>query len=475
MDTMMIQLNKDRPLYLQIYEHIKSSIISGVLKEREALPSIRRLAATLSVSKITVERAYDQLFSEGYIEGAERSRFAVATLSESYYLYDEKKQKQISYDSSHKKEEISYDFSSGEMDAEGFDFFLWRKYMSRALLDGARLMKYGEICGEVELRQQIAKYLMASRGVVTSAEQIIIGSNTQVLIGQLCTLFDPKQDKIAFENPGFKNGRRVFFDYGFEIVPIEMTPQGLDESSLRKSTSKAVFVSPSHQFPTGLIMPAPRRISLLNWAYENNSYIIEDDYDSEYRYYGNPIPAMKGMDQSDRVIYIGSFSKIIPPSIRISYMVLPENLMEKYRGRESHYSQTASAIEQMTLSLYMEDGQLERQIRRLKKIYSEKRRLFISNLKDAFGDDCKIYDNSSGLFVILEPKFKIDRVALKEAGRKNGCRISCVEDFLMEKSKNHSSKIRLILYFSSIKSTHIPDAVQALKSCLYFSQTGLPS
>ncbi|MGI6773719.1 MAG: PLP-dependent aminotransferase family protein [Clostridiales bacterium] len=466
MDSIIISLTGSKPLYMQIYEHIRNSIIKGEYAKNEPLPSIRGLAKALSVSKITVEKAYDQLCSEGYIEGRERSRFYVAELSEPAWISPEIQIKhKKAAESGDDRTEYLYDFSSGEMDLEGFDFALWKKYMSRALSSTERLMKYGETRGEKELRAEIAKYLNRSRGVSVEPSQIIVGANTQVLIGQLCTLLDAEKDTIAFENPGFSNGRRVFTDHGFTVLPISTQDGGVNVEELKKSGAKAVYVSPSHQFPTGQIMPAPKRLSLLKWAAENGSYIIEDDYDSEFRYYGNPIPAMKGMDRQDYVIYVGSFSKIIPPSIRISYMILPEKLLKVYKSREAYYSQTASATEQLTLALFLADGQLDRQIRRLRNIYSEKRRQFNKTLGTVFGDKGEIYDTGSGLFVIFDARTDKTRLEIKEAAAERHIRVRFVGDYYMEKDRRENDK-RLLLYFSSIKTADMHKALTLLKEAI---------
>jgi len=462
MESIIINLSDSKPLYIQIYEHIRNGIINGDYRKNEPLPSIRGLAKALSVSKITVEKAYDQLCSEGYIVGRERSRYYVAELSELTFFRPESVKSKKTPDTLDSKKEYIFDFASGEMDSEGFDFALWRRYMGRAFSDVPRLMKYGDPSGEAELRREIAKYLNHSRGVVTEPSNIIVGANTQVLIAQLCTLLNAEKDIIAFENPGFKNGRRIFTDYGYKVLPISSENEGIDIDELKKSSAKAAYVSPSHQFPTGQIMPAPKRLALLKWAAESGAYVIEDDYDSEFRYYGNPIPAMKGMDTKDRVIYVGSFSKIIPPSIRISYMVLPENLLNAFKERISHYNQTASATEQLTLALYMADGQLERQIRRLRNIYSEKRRIFISELSRAFGAEGEIHDNGSGLFVIFEVKTDKTKEEIKAAAEKNKIRLSFLSDFYMGNSPEKSGK-RLLLYFSSVKASDMEKAANLLK------------
>lgn len=466
MSLIILESKKVTPLYIQLYQYFKTEIEKSRLLPGEKLPSIRELGKSLSVSKITVEKAYQQLVSEGYIENYDRSRYTVNKLDSflgktmpSLINQEQNSQKNT------RENIIRYDFSSGEMDLDGFDFSLWKRYISKSFLQKERLVGYGNIKGEEELREEIVKYIQTSRGVRTHKSQIIIGAGVQNLLSILCSILKLENNSIAFEEPGFKNGRRIFADNAFHIKPIKMKKDGIDMEELASSGERLVYVSPSHQFPTGYIMPIGRRNQLLHWAQSNNGTIIEDDYDSEFRYYGRPIPALKGLDIQGNVVYLGSFSKIIPPSIRISYMVLPEKFLDSYQQKSSLYNQAASTVEQLALAQFMSDGHLDRQIRRLRKLYHEKRRLFFAAIKTILGDKVQVAENESGLHTILTVHSELSAHQLGERGKKQGCSVAPVDDYYWEATPEKLPQI--LLYFSKIPTAEMETAIQRLKDAWF--------
>ena len=466
MNLIILESKKITPLYIQLYHYFKTGIEGNRLHQGEKLPSIRGLAKSLSISKITVEKAYEQLASEGYIENCDRSRYTVNKL-EGFMckITPPLIENPFEHNIIIPKNKVLYDFSSGEMDIDGFDFSLWKRYISKAFLHKERLVSYGNIKGEEELRTEIVKYIQKSRGVYTDRSQIIIGAGVQNLLSILCSLFKLENNSIAFEEPGFKNGRRIFADNDFKIKPIKMQRDGIDMDALLESGENLVYVSPSHQFPTGYIMPIGRRNQLLNWAKTRSGTIIEDDYDSEFRYYGRPIPALKGLDTRGNVVYLGSFSKVIPPSIRISYMVLPEKFLEIYQKKSSLYNQAASTIEQLALAQFMADGHLERQIRKLRKLYFEKSRLFFDAIKTILGENVEVNENESGLHTILTVKSNLLARELGERALQHGCRVAPVEDYYWEVAPQKLPQI--ILYFSKIPGAEMKPAIQALKNAWF--------
>lgn len=455
MDLGFFSLDDQSPLYTQIYSTIKINIENGRLLADSRLPSIRSLASSLSVAKITVERAYEQLYSEGYLIKNPNARHSVATIE--LPRWQDAPPPPLPLPES-TNPPIVFDFSSSQMDRQGFDFGTWKRYVSRTLEDRDRLLAYGEIFGEAPLRQEICSYLFHSRGVKALPEQIIVGANAQALLSLLCQLLDKKQHAIAFEDPGFKYGRQVFSDYGFSIHPVAMGEKGLDLQKLAKSKANVCYVSPSHQFPSGSIMSIVQRGQLLNWAEGGERLIIEDDYDSEFRYYGNPIPALKGLDRHDKVIYLGSFSKIIPPSIRVSYMQLPIHLLHILSAHKAPYNQTASTIDQLTLANFIADGALDKQVRRLRKIYQEKRNAFLSLLLQTFGKKATLYDNQSGLFVVVGINNKADADELAHQALENGCKVAPIADFALTATKD----ARLLLYFSGIPNERMQEGLDRL-------------
>lgn len=451
------------PLYMQLYRHFREEIEQQNLKEGEKMPSIRWLADSLSVSKITVEKAYQQLLCEGYIQSGNRTRYSVGRFVDSAWP-PPAPPAAAAAPASNAGTPVRYDLASGEMDMEGFDFDLWKRYINKAFADPDRLMRYGDLQGEPELRRQIVAYIR-SRGVNCRHDQVIVAPGVQSLLNILASLLKGEHAGIAFEEPGFKIGRRVWEDREFRIIPVRLRREGIDTDELAASGARLVYVTPSHQFPTGYIMPIGERVRLLNWARQTGATIIEDDYDSEFRYFGRPLPALTGLDTEGAVIYMGSFSKVIPPSIRISYMVLPDRLLERYKKRASLYNQATSAIEQLALARYMADGHLERQIRRLRKLYNEKHALFRDSLRAVFGKRVEINETESGLHMVLTVKSKLTPKELYDRALANGCRIALLQDYYLGEAPVTPSQI--ILYFSKIPAGEIDAAIRLLKEAWF--------
>ncbi|HWR38913.1 MAG TPA: PLP-dependent aminotransferase family protein [Patescibacteria group bacterium] len=457
------------PLYIQLYQHFRQEIGNSSLAEGERLPSIRRLAQSLGISKITVEKAYQQLACEGYVSPGTRSCYSVNRLEVLEITMPTALENVMEERSSRPMPEpVAYDFASGEMDLAGFDFALWKRYINKVFADRERLMGYGHVKGEEELRKQIAKYAKKSRGVPARPDQIVIGAGVQSLLGILCRILKRSHHNIAFEDPGFKNGRRIFADHDFDIIPVPMAGEGVRVQELTDSGTRLVYLTPSHQFPTGRIMPVGQRNRLLRWAQGNDGLIIEDDYDSELRYFGRPIPALTGMDSCGRVIYLGSFSKVIPPSIRISYLVLPDSLLEVYQENDSMYSQTAATLEQLALAAFMADGHFERQIRRLRKHYYEKNRFFTDMLRDVLGDRVELRTTESGLHITVGIKSPLGAKELQARALAQGCRVALLRDYYWEPLEESIPQV--ILYFSRIPAERIPAAVQALRRAWFPEQ-----
>ena len=452
-----------QPLYLQLYQHFRREIEQNQLKEGQKMPSIRWLARSLSISKITVEKAYQQLLCEGYLNNGNRKRYEVNRFVENSWPAA-KAPTATQSEETRAHTPLRYDLASGEMDMDGFDFSLWKRYINKAFSDQDRLMRYGELQGELELRRQIVGYVR-SRGVDCQTEQVIVGPGVQSLLNMLAGMLKPHHDKIAFEEPGFKIGRRIWEDRDYQIVPVQLRQGGIDTDELAASGARLVYVTPSHQFPTGFIMPIGKRTRLLQWARETGSTIIEDDYDSEFRYFGRPLPALKGLDTEGSVIYMGSFSKVIPPSIRISYMVLPERLRDLFQQRSLHYNQATSTVEQLALARYMADGHLERQIRRLRKLYNEKHELFLGCLRSILGNQVQINETESGLHMVLTVNADLAPKDLYEKALAKGCRIALLQDYYLGNAPE--SPAQIILYFSKIPTGEIAHAIQLLKQAWF--------
>ncbi|MBR3761476.1 MAG: PLP-dependent aminotransferase family protein [Lachnospiraceae bacterium] len=409
-----------RRLYVQIYEYIKSEIRGGRLLTGEKLPSTRILAENLQVSRSTVDLAYEQLVSEGYLEARPGSGYYVGQVEELYgfstMLGDAVKPDKAG-------EQYRIDFSTGAIDMNVFPFGTWRK-LNKAVLseDNGSLFALGDPQGEWELRQTIARYLHASRGANISPEQLIIGAGNEYLFMLLEKLLG-RHRKLALEKPTYSKAYRSFQSFAYEISRIPMDKYGMDVKELRKSGAELAYVMPSHQYPTGVVMPIGRRQELLKWAGEvEGHYIIEDDHDSEFRYKGKPIPCLQSIDRHDKVIYIGTFSKAIAPAIRISFMALPQPLLQIYKENYQFFSSTVSRIDQRILQQFMEEGHFERHLNRMRKTYRVKHDEMLQLLKP-FYKKFIIQGENAGTYLTLKSKEGKTEAELIELARSVGVKV----------------------------------------------------
>lgn len=361
-------LNSDIPLYMQVYTYYKTLITSGKLAPNAKLPSIRSCSATLSVSRTTAEAAYFQLCADGYIVSKPQSGYYVTDL---YFRPYGKKQSAPTK----KAQPIRYDFSSLSADRESFDFELWRRYVKSALRQDARMLSYGEVQGEYDLRLAVAQYITEKRNVVCTAENIVIGAGVQSLLHILCAMLG-NGHKIAFRDREFSQGMAVFRDHGFQITED-------------KSKADILYISPSHVNRHGDVLPTAARVALLKSAAEQGTLLIEDDYDNEFAYTGRPAPALQGLDGGQHVVYLGTFSRLLLPSIRLSFMVLPDKMLARYREIAALYNQTASKAEQIALCQFIRDGHLASQIRKVRRLYEQKTAALADAVQAVFAEQAK--------------------------------------------------------------------------------------
>lgn len=444
--TIRLQADGDRCLYEQIYEHIRQEIREGKLLAEERLPSTRSLAEYLQVSRSTVDLAYSQLLSEGYIEARPWVGYYVCRVEELFRLaaapgrVPGKAPEKVSEAETEQgsilpeeraaafaaEEKIQYDFSPNGMDMNAFPFSVWKRISNNVLRDQSRdlfsaetvpgqfsgngqsiahgqLIAHGHAQGDPELRETIGRYLHSSRGVNCRPEQIIVGAGNDYLLMLLEKILG-RNVKIAMESPTYKRAYQIFCSFSYPIVTIPMDENGMVVSGLEKTDVTAAYVMPSHQYPAGIVMPIGRRTELLRWAEQQEGrYLIEDDYDSEFRYHGKPIPSLQASDRQGRVIYMGTFSKAIAPAIRVGYMVLPEQLLERYRQVCSFYSSTVSRIDQRIINEFIKDGYFERHLNKMRKIYRSKHDLLLEEL-EPFRDDFRISGENAGLHLLLTGK-----------------------------------------------------------------------
>ena len=355
--TIHLKTKSKVPLYEQIYEYIKSDIQNGKIHSKEKLPSTRTLSRYLEVSRSTVELAYEQLLAEGYVEAEPCRGFYVAQIEGLYRWRQTGKKKEKKY--REQTTEYQYDFSPRGIDLDSFPYNVWRKLSKEVLGENqADLFQSGDPQGEYGLRETISSYLYQSRGVNCDADRIIIGAGNEYLLMLLGMVLNG-EEKIAFETPTYKKAYQLFQNLSFETYTVSMDQKGMRIDELRKLDADIAYVMPSHQYPLGTVMPVKRRMELLKWAEEKEDrYVIEDDYDSEFRYKGKPIPALQGYDANEKVIYIGTFSRSIAPAIRISYMVLPKKLLERYKKKCRFLSSTVPRVDQKIIRDFIEQGLL---------------------------------------------------------------------------------------------------------------------
>ena len=419
------------PLYEKIYEHIKNEIVEGKISKGEKLPSTRRLAQGLAVSRSTVEMAYEQLLAEGYIEAEPCRGFFVCDITGLYRLSNVEEKHEIK--SEHRKERpCEVDFSPYAIDTRSFPYNVWRKISKNVLLDDREeLLLSGDGRGEEELRQAIAEYLHQARGVNCQATDIILGAGNEYLEILLSQLLG-RERTILMENPGYPQAYHTFLNMGYRVLTVPASEQGLHVDEVREVNPQLVYMMPSHQFPLGSVMSLGQRLKLLEWAAEDeNRYLIEDDHDSEYRYRGKPIPSLQSIDRYGKVIYLGTFSKSIAPSLRISYMVLPPRLMERYRSTCGFYSTTVPRMQQEILKVFLQEGHFERHLNKMRALYRSRHDFLLGELKKQNWVK-RVSGDHAGLHLLVEVDTLIEEQELCELARKNGVKVSGIHMYYME-------------------------------------------
>ena len=408
------------PLYEALYRCIRSDILSGQLPSGTKLPSKRALATHLEVSKITVETAYSQLAAEGYISAKEKVGYfveAVDTLAV---------QPAISQPRTQESAPTQLDLTANA--PAKFPFSVWSRLQRQVLLDfGHQLLEPVPHQGVAALRQAIAQHLAGFRGMQVDPENIVIGAGTDFLYNLLLQLLG--HEKIyALEEPGYGKIRRIYASAGATTIPAPMDGQGVIPEAILQA--HVLHISPTHHFPTGLITPMQRRQMLLQWAAQGENWIIEDDYDSEFRFDAHPMRAMYGHTQESRVIYMNSFSKSLAPSIRMGYMVLPPALMEQFREKLGFYSCTVSGFEQHTLARFLSEGHFEKHINRMRKYYRNSRNRLLEILAHCrWADKLAIEEADAGLHFLVKVDTLVSDDALEAFCQRLGLRVRCLSRY----------------------------------------------
>ena len=451
------------PLYEQLYQSLAQEMRTGALAAGTRMPGKRRLAAELSVSVNTVDAAYQMLAAEGYLESRERSGFYV----QEYLALPVRPAGAPEPQPLHLPEPppappVQYDLSTRGVDPGLFPFRTWARLQKELLYSSPQLLTHGEAQGDPALRQALAEYLSEYRGVQCGAHQIVVGAGLEYLLGLLAPLLP---GTAAVETPGYPRARQVLENNGVRCCCLPVDADGLSLAALNRSEAAVCYVTPSHQFPTGVTMPAGRRAELLHWAARKpgQRYIIEDDYDSEFRFDTRPLPSLQGMAGADGpVVYLSTCSRSLAPSIRIAYMVLPEHLLPAWREKYRLYSGTVSRFEQQTLARFITEGYFTRHLARERVAYKARRDALAAALNAAFAPgELTLAGLHTGLHLLAKLKDPPPDAALRRAAEAQGIRLGLLSDY--DLTGNAPSAGTLVLGYGSLADEACASVGEALK------------
>lgn len=461
MDMLTLSLNIESkiPLYHQLYSFIKAEIQSGRIPFDSKLPSKRKLSSYLNISQNTIQTAYDQLIEEGYIIPMERRGFYVCKID-----HLQKLQVELPSDIPGQKIDqpaATYEFSYHGVDMTTFPFTTWRRLMKEVINEyDTELLKLGDSLGYHRLRAAIAEYLHQSRGVNCGENQVIISSGTEILFQTLIQLFE-KDSVYGIENPGYEKLNQLFTGNRANFKAVSIDQSGMIPEEIDKSNANILCITPAHQFPSGEIMPINRRIQLLNWANEADArYLIEDDYDSEFKYSGKPIPALQGLDTNEKVIFMGSLSKSLSPTIRVSYMVLPRHLMKRYSEKLSYILCPVPMMEQKVLTRFIQEGYFERHLNKMRTIYKKKREVLVKAIIE-LNCGIEILGADAGLHLLLKVPNHMAEEELTSSALQQGVKVYGISKYYSDKNRLTLSPT-LVLGFATMSEGEIRKAVQKL-------------
>ena len=466
--TYSLEKNEKQSLYEQLYRAVRADILSGRLAAGERLPSRRALAQHLEVSTVTVKNAYEQLVAEGYLYTRQRSGYYVAEV-ERPMAGERQPAAAVSapaVPAAEPRQAWYLDFVTNSIDPEYFPFTVWARLMRQTILEQDKaLLLPTPYNGAPELRQAIAGYLRQFRGMQTDPEQIIVGAGTEVLYHLLIQLLG--RDKwYAVEEPGYRKITAIYRSNQVRVCRVGLDEGGLDVARLRQTPAQVVHISPGHHYPTGTVMPIGRRQELLRWAAEEpERYILEDDYDSEFRFVGRPIPTLYSADENERVIYLNTFSKTMAPSMRISYMVLPPRLLERYRRQLGFYACTVAAFEQYTLAAFLQQGHFERHLGRMRTRYRQKRDSVTEWFRQgALAGRVTVTGQDAGLHFLACLQTELPDEVLRRRAAEQGLRLAMLSDYYQvpQEARPHV----LVVNYSGIDVRRLPQALERLAGIL---------
>ena len=479
--VIQVQKRASDSLYRQVYEGYRKAIVDGSLRTGQRVPSTRVLALELGISRMPVLNAYAQLLAEGYLESRVGSGTVVSRSLPERTVKTEPASAR-SKDLDHERRRFSKrclnlssaqgfyrsrglgPFTISQMAFDHFPLAVWNSLVTRhARSTQARSLDYGDPMGLNDLRERIAEYLRIARGIRCDAQQIMIVSGSQQGLEITARVLLDPGDRVWMEEPGYRFARSVFACAGCTILPVPVDPAGLNVAAgLKKcADAHAALVTPSHQYPLGVTMSASRRLQLLDWAESNGAWIIEDDYDSEYRYEGMPVTSLQGLDRNSRVVYIGTFSKVLFPSLRLGYVVVPEDLVERFLAVRFALDIGPATFHQAVLADFIGEGHFARHIRRMRVVYAERRNALIKNLRDHFGSMVKMTGAEAGMHLSVVLNGILDREVSMRAAQENLWLVP-LSSFYLGKAEQG-----FILGFGSASVRQIPAAVDKLRALVH--------
>ena len=452
--TCRLDTKSPLPLYEQLYRHIVQEIMAGRLTRGQRLPSRRALRGHLRVSESTVSSAYDLLLAEGYIHSQAKRGFFI---NEVQRLPGARQSVQSVPDEPAQAAPSRFDFSTSASDAALFPYMIWAKLFKETLYGRPELLQRGDAQGDHELRKALADFLHQYRGISAGPDQVVVGAGTDYLLGTLLQLL-PQDSIVAAEDPGYHGIYRACARQRMAVLPIPCDNEGMAMDALEASPASICHVTPSHQFPLGIAMPIGRRAALIHWANkEDKRYIVEDDYDSEFRYATRPLPALQGLSSDGKVVYIGTFSRSLAPSMRLAYMVLPPALMHTYRLGQFKSGETVSRFEQQTLARFITEGYYLRHLRRAGKVYGERLQRLLSLLSGMEG--AVISGEQAGLHFLLSLPHLSEQQMVQKAALQ-GVLLRGLSEYCVRMSPPGGT---VILGFAGLQDDALAEAAEALR------------
>lgn len=468
MRELLIDLDHDstKAFYEQIYAFICREIADGKISPGEKLPSTRLLAKNLQISRSTVELAYSQLVAEGYLKTTPRAGYFVCDIRDLYQWKEETSPARIRPRDREEAKICPVDFSPFQVANEYFPYRTWQK-LNRGInmMDDESYFSLGDSKGDERLRRAIAGYLHRARYVRCETEQIVIGAGNEYLLLLLAQLLG-KNRVVAMEKYTYIQAARIFSNMDYPIAAIGTDQEGMRVSELPGLCADIAYVMPSHQFPLGTLMPMRRRLQLLQWAAGSGErYIIEDDHDSEFRYRGRPIPSLQGMDKAGKVIYIGTFSKSIAPSLRVSYMVLPRELLERYDSRCGFYATTVARTQQELLYRFLSDGSFERHLNRMRKVYKERQDRMLALLKQERWVK-RIYGANAGMHLLVEADTKLTETELVTEAKKRGVKLYVLSDYCLPQVSVEREAPAMLMGYGCLNEKKMTEGISVVRDIL---------